>query len=89
VLLLLSGDLSLSLDLRVLVACEIFLNAEVYAHHEHVSIAATNSKILQIMNHTLFSMIAISDVATIFDRNRDRVEALQMEAIKACTDPAW
>jgi hypothetical protein len=88
--LLLSGDLSkISLDLRVLVACEIFLNAELYAHHEHVSIAAANPKILTDNEDTLFSMLLTSDVATIFDRNRDRVEALQMEAINTCNDQAW
>lgn len=86
-LVLLCGNESLAMLLRLLVAGELYFNASFYADHEAFYETARESSDLSM--NTLFS-IALTDAGEDkFSETGNKIEAVKTEALVACTRGKW
>ena len=81
----LSGNLSLSTELRVLTAAEIFLNAEFYADHPHLKTAIENPLSFTTDLDTLYTTILSNPEAS----DSTRIQDIICDAQSACNDKTW
>ena len=85
--LLLCGDESRSEGLRILVAGELYFNAEYYADHE--IFRNTVSELSEVQESTLFTVALSVDGDQILAGGGSRIDAIKAEALAGCKNGVW
>ena len=84
---LLHGNESLAILLRLLVAGELYFNAQFYCDHD--AFKETNRINTDLTLGTLFSIALTKEAMNRFSETGSRVEAVKAEVLVACTRYEW
>ena len=85
--LLLCGDESCSEGLRILVAGELYFNAEYYADHK--IFRNTIRELSEVQESTLFTVGLSADGNQILAGGGSRIDAIKAEALAGCKNGVW
>lgn len=85
--LLLCGDESRSECLRILVAGELYFNAEYYANHK--IFRSTAIELSEVQESTLFTLALSADGDKILAGGGSKIDAIKAEALAGCKNGVW
>lgn len=85
--LLLCGDESRSESLRILVAGELYFNAEYYANHE--IFRSTPIKLSEVQESMLFTVALSADGYKMLASGGSKIDAIKAEALAGCKNGVW
>ena len=83
------GDESIAAQLRLLTAAELFIHADFYSSHPHLSKAAAPHEPASFDESTVFTMMLSDTSVAYYSQVDDRRRAVEYEAQLVCQDKNW